>query len=617
MDPRLLQYYNQELRYLRELGGEFALAHPKAAARLGLGGMPGQDPYVERLMEGCAFLAARVQLKLDAEFPRLSHRLLDMVYPGFNAPIPAMLVAQVDPLPDAHLLAGHRLPRGSVLSGPAMPLSATRCEFRTAQDAVLTPVELASARQALDLSGLDLSRLPPGPRPRAALVLELRLPEGMRFDQLEPDGLRFFLTGAPEVAATLVELCLSAVVGVMAGPPGSVRHCPHASVSPVGYRDDEAMLPCPAQGFGGLRVLQETLTFPERFQFIDVAGLRPTFAATPGSSLELVLLLSRPDEALAGAIGPANFRLNCVPAVNLFPRRADRVHAGPDRHEFHVVADRTSPLDYEVYDVTAMTGFDAAGQAQRFTPLYGSPPQGSATQRQAYTLRREARLVSERARRDGPRSAYLGSEVYLAWSDADTAATGRDLDQVALQLLCTNRDLPLFLRAMTELPLELDTGIGLRSVRAVAGPSRPWSAPPESAAAWRLLNLLSLNYLSLVDAEAGDAAAALRELLLQLPQAQDPAVARQIGAIRAVRASAVQRRHPVPGPIVYSRGVEVRLELDESNLSGHSAFLLGAALHHYLARHVSINSFVETVLVSLSRGEVARWRPLAGARAVL
>ncbi|MCW7539698.1 type VI secretion system baseplate subunit TssF [Aquabacterium sp. A7-Y] len=617
MDPRLLQYYNQELRYLRDLGDEFAQVHPKAAGRLGLGGVPGQDPYVERLLEGCAFLAARVQLKLDAEFPRLSHRLLDMVYPGFNAPIPAMLVAQVDPLPDPHLLAGHRLPRGSALYGPVMPVSANRCEFRTAQDTLLTPVEVSGARQTLDLSGFDLSRLPPGLRPRAALVLELRLPEGMRFEQLEPDRLRFFLTGSAEVAACLIELCLTAVIGLMAGPPGGVRLCPHATVSPVGYRDEDAMLPTPAQGFAGLRVLQETLTFPERFQFVDIDGLRPAFAGTPGASLELVLLLSRPEDVLAGAIGPANFRLNCVPAINLFPRRADRVQAGPDRHEFHVVADRTAPLDHEVYDVTAMTGFDASGQAQRFTPLYGTTHHGSAPQRQAYTLRREARLASERSRREGPRSAYLGSEVYIAWSDADTAPAGLDLDQVALQLLCTNRDLPLFLRALTELPLELDAGIGLRSVRAVAGPSRPWPAPPESAAAWRLLNLLSLNYLSLIDAEAGDAAGALRELLLQLPQAQDEAVVRQIEAIRAVRASAVHRRHPTPGPIVYSRGVEVRLELDERSQSGYSAFLLGAALHHYLARHVSINSFVETVLVSLSRGEVARWRPLTGARAVL
>jgi len=66
MDPRLLRYYNQELRYLREMGGEFAREFPKIAGRLGMEGMEVSDPYVERLIEGCAFLAARVQLKQDA-----------------------------------------------------------------------------------------------------------------------------------------------------------------------------------------------------------------------------------------------------------------------------------------------------------------------------------------------------------------------------------------------------------------------------------------------------------------------------------------------------------------------------------------------------------------------
>ena len=98
MDPRLLRYYNQELRYLREMGGEFAKEFPKVASRLGLDTLEVSDPYVERLLEGCAFLAARVQLKQDAEFPRLSHRLLELVYPNLLAPVPSMMVAPSAPI---------------------------------------------------------------------------------------------------------------------------------------------------------------------------------------------------------------------------------------------------------------------------------------------------------------------------------------------------------------------------------------------------------------------------------------------------------------------------------------------------------------------------------------
>ena len=92
MDPRLLRYYNQELRYLREMGGEFAKEFPKIAGRLGMEGMEVADPYVERLLEGCAFLAARIQLKQDAEFPQLVAAPARDVYPNLLAPVPSMLV---------------------------------------------------------------------------------------------------------------------------------------------------------------------------------------------------------------------------------------------------------------------------------------------------------------------------------------------------------------------------------------------------------------------------------------------------------------------------------------------------------------------------------------------
>ncbi|HET6789668.1 MAG TPA: type VI secretion system baseplate subunit TssF, partial [Aquabacterium sp.] len=145
MDPRLLRYYNQELRYLREMGAEFAREFPKIAARLGIEGLEVADPYVERLLEGSAFLAARVQLKLDAEFPQLSQRLLDMVCPNLSAPVPSMLVAQMQPLPDPNLLKGVVIPRGTPMSGAAPSISSTRCQFRTGQDVMLTPITVTSA----------------------------------------------------------------------------------------------------------------------------------------------------------------------------------------------------------------------------------------------------------------------------------------------------------------------------------------------------------------------------------------------------------------------------------------------------------------------------------------
>jgi type VI secretion system protein ImpG len=287
-------------------------------------------------------------------------------------------------------------------------------------------------------------------------------------------------------------------------------------------------------------------------------------------------------------------------------------------HEFHAIPDRTLPLDYEVYDVVGMQGYNDAGEELEFLPLYAPDHRRPLRQVGYYTIWREPRLMSEAGRRDGPRSGYVGSEVFVSLVDPSDAPWSGSLLQVALQTRCTNRDLPLFMPSNgTQGNFSLDSGVPVDSVRVVAGPSRPHTALREGGVAWRLLNLLSLNYLSLLDTDGGEAAAAMRDLLSRFPQGAEAAARRQIEALQDVSARPIVRRHPMGGPIAFGRGIEVRLTVDEVGHTGGSAFLFAAAMHHYLARHVSLNSFVETVLVSLTRGDVMRWKPHSGARAVL
>jgi len=366
MDARMLRYFNQELRYLREQGAEFAQAFPKIASRLSMEGLEVADPYVERLLEGCAFLAARVQLKQDAEFPRFSHRLLDLVYPGFLAPIPSMLVAQVNAVPDPNLLKGHAVPRDPALIAPRSPRTDTRCEFRTCQDLVLTPLSVVAADYFLNMSDLVLSGHTLPERPRSGVRVSLQLSAGVSVSQLAVDRLRFYIAGQTDVAMRLHELIMSGTIGVLVGPPGREgdgkrKLLPNSALSPVGYDEAQAMLPVTLRGLSGVRLLQEHFAFPERFLFFDLEGLRGACAGIAGGSVELTFLFSRPGRSLDGIVSAANFALNCVPAINLFPKRADRIELDEGHFEYQVVPDRTRPLDFEVYDVLSLHGYDDSG----------------------------------------------------------------------------------------------------------------------------------------------------------------------------------------------------------------------------------------------------------------
>ncbi len=99
MRDELLAYYERELTFLRQMGAEFAEKYPKIASRLLLEPDRCEDPHVERMVEAFAFLAARVHLKIDDEFPEISEALLGVLYPHYVRPIPSMTVVEfhVDP----------------------------------------------------------------------------------------------------------------------------------------------------------------------------------------------------------------------------------------------------------------------------------------------------------------------------------------------------------------------------------------------------------------------------------------------------------------------------------------------------------------------------------------
>ena len=624
MDPRLLRYYNQELAHLREMGGEFAAQFPKIAARLGMDGITVTDPYVERLLEGVGFLAARVQLKLDAEFPRFTQRLLEIVYPNYLAPTPAMLVAQFNPdLSDANLATGFTIPRGSSMRSLLGKGDMTACEFRTAQDVTLWPIEIAHAEYFSFAPDLPLATLPIGAKIKGGVRLRLKTAPGIKFNLLTLDRLRLFLSGSDEIAYRLHELIGGACLGVVAAPvikPWPWRqYIAPQHVSCAGYGDEEALLPVSLRNFQGYRLIQEYFALPQRFLFVDIDKLLAAIAKHDGDELEVVILFQRGDPALESVVDAGNFSLFCAPAVNLFPKRTDRIHLAEANHEYHVVVDRTRPMDFEVHEVTGVTGYGVGQDSEQpFMPFYAAYHEEETSHSAYFTLSREPRLMSVAQKRSGARSSYVGSEVFISLVDPDEAPYRSDLRQLAITTLCTNRDLPLSMPlGLGKTDFNLDSAAPMVSIRSIKGPSKPYSPLSEGAIAWQFVSHLSLNYLTLLDTTEREGASVLREILELYAVNADAGIKKQIEGVRSVRVKRLVRRLPMPGPISFGRGLEITLELEELAFQGSSAFLFGSVMEKFFARYVSLNSFTETVLVSRERGEVMRWRARCGNRPIV
>ena len=580
------------------------------------------DPYVERLLEGFAFMAARVQLKIEAEHPRLIQHLLETVYPGFLSPVPSMLIARMRPDPlDPNLVRGFTIPRRSALTSEIARGQNTRCEFRTAHDVTLWPVEIDSVQYFSHAPDLPLTRLPVAKPIRGGVRIRLKAHGGVTFSQLPLDRLPLYVAAPDDVAFRLHELVLGAPLGSWVGGTAASGRSPmqgfadSASVRQLGFEDDEAALPETLRGFSGHRLLQEYAAMPQRLLFFEVADLKRRLALVDSSEVEIVLLFSRGEASLESLVNPASLALYCTPAVNLFPKRLDRIQLGPGTWEHHVVPDRTRPMDFEVHTLESVTGYGTGVVAeQNFLPLYASFHDAARSHGAYFTVRREPRLLSARQRLEGPRSAYIGQEAFLSLVDPNNAPYREEIRQLSLTALVTNRDLPTLLPGSSTTWV-LDGAGPAGRIETLRGPTRPVQRLARGDVGWAMVSALTLNYLSIAGEDSARAASALRSLLALHGPEQDPGWTKQVDGIQAVQARAVVRRLPFPGPLTFGCGVEVTVTVDEMGFQGGSAFLLGTVLDRFFARHASANSYCETVLRSVSRGEIMRSAPRTGARA--
>ncbi len=624
MDPRLMRHYEDELTFLREMGNEFAAEYPKVAARLDVANAEVADPYVERLLEGFAFLTARIKLKMEAEFPTFTQSLLQMVYPHYLAPTPSMAIVRFTPdVALKGLPLGVQLPAGLELRSLLGTEDQTNCEFRTAHPLRLLPIEVVEAEYIASAAAVSALGLPDQPNTRAAIRLRLRTTGDMPISKLGLEKLSFYL-GGPENARMRLYEQLSANVTAIVVRPGTrplpwQEKLPRGSLQPAGFSPEEALLPRTPTSFDGYRLLQEYFAMPERFLFFNLAGLDRPAIRCASNDIEIIFMLDRSDTSLM-SLTPDHLQLNCVPAINLFPRRSDRINLNDRDAEYMIVPDRMRPLDYEVFSVRSMEGFAAdGGPSQPFFPFYAANDLSrNPGHRSYFVLRRQPHQLSSRARVRGPRSGYLGHEVFVSLVDADNAPIKASLRQLGLELMCSNRDLPISMpvgKRNTDFTIVVNAPVA--SIRCIVGPTAPRPCRGDGDYAWRFISHLGLNYLSLTDNSDVQGAAALREMLRLYAPPGAQMAARQLDALQSVSSTPVVRRIPGAGPVCAGRGLQVTITLDETPFAGASGVLLGAVLDRFFAKYVSINGFTETVLRSPDRGEIMRWPMRLGQRALL
>ncbi len=619
MSDALLPYYDRELNAIKRLAGDFAEAYPKIAGRLRMSADGVDDPHVQRLIEGLAFLAARVHHRLDDEFPELTDALLGLLYPHYLAPVPSCMVAQLGCQPD--LLTPSHLPAGLVVDTEAVRGETLR--YRTTAPVTLWPVTVEAVR----LSGLPLAA-PANPAASGAsgvlrITLTCAVPE-VTFTQLGVDRLRFFLRGPANQTLPLYELLAGHAISVAyadtAVDPAPVI-VPPTVIEPAGFGSDEALLPWSARGFSGFRLLTEYFAFPDKFLFVEFSGIDRKTLVSGGNRLEIFVYLDRaaPPE-LERMTGASSLALGCTPLVNLFTQRCEPIGLSNTETEYRIVPDARRPRAAEVWGVERVRETLADGSQRPWYPFHRlteSATDAAAPGGYYHLARRQAA------------TGVAGTEVFLAAHDL-----GFDPDKavdavLSVDALCLNRDLP------TDLPfgggrpgLRLVEGIAaVASITPVTPPTTTLRPPLREKGFWRLISHLSLGHLSLTG--GADGAAALKEIL-RLYDFRETAESRAaIDAVTDITSEAGVARAPqpeaLPGgrparrriPPSFCRGLDITLEMDPRAWQVGGLYLLASVLERFFALNASINSFTRTKVVLRGRpGLAASWTARSGTRAL-
>lgn len=626
MEHNFLDYYNRELTFIKEMAQEFADRHPKIAGRLGMNGIDVADPYVERLIEAFCFLSARTQIKLDAEFPAFTQRLLDVIYPNYNSPVPSMGVVQLHPnLSEGDLTQGYRIPEQSAFYSAILPGEMSRCEFRNSQKVTLWPLEIAEVRLTSvppDIPDLSHYRINTH-QLKGALRIKLTLQGDLTFSSLKGlDELPFYIQGDERIVSHIFELVHGSHIATVVRSGTQDNHCHHViSANPLkfeGLAPGQSLLPLQWNMFQGHTLVQEYVACRERFYFFSITQLGAALKENTSREVEIIILLTRLPQDLIPYIDASRFLLFCTPVINLFPKRVDRIEVNRALNNFHIVADRSRPLDYEIFSVTQVLGLQAETSKElAFNALYQTRHRDTGNFGRYFSLKREIRVREKGGRKYDTRTPYSSTEVFISLVDQHEVPYSEHIRYLLVDAMATNRDLPLLLTSTGNIDLTMSDSVPIHNARFVSPPSAPRAPFNRGESAWRLIRQLSFNYLPLSDMEHAQGGESLRNMLRLFTTAADLDAVAHINSLVGCKTQPVVRRLRDEGLLVYGRGINCSLTVDEEGFSGVSPYLFGLVMENYLARHAAINVFTETELHSMQRGLIAQWKARPGKRGTL
>ncbi|WP_165380382.1 type VI secretion system baseplate subunit TssF [Candidatus Finniella inopinata] len=609
---RFLNYYNNELRYLRNAGQAFAKQYPKIARRLEISDAVSPDPHTERLLESFAFMTARLSQEIDDRFPELASTLLGVLYPHLVNPLPTMAIAQFQPdLSKAKQTVGYTFKKSTPLF--TYTEQGVTCRFQTVYPLTLWPITVQSVSFVPKESYVldDLSERAAAPW---FLKLTVQIDGGLSWQDLTPDDLTFHLGGERVLTLGLYQSLFGQTNPrvFISGDQKRASVLPVDSLQPVGFSREEMGLPVTSQTTHAYQLLQEYFHLPEKFLFFKIQHLATSGKIDPTcQTIDILFPFATVEPFLQKNVSAQNFLLGCTPIINLFHKTTEPLRLTRRKVDYPLIPDQRRDKTTQIHSIQKVIAtIEGEASSQTLTPYFSFNHQTNHDDHGLYWLIK--RIPAEL--RDVP-----GSDMQISFVDLKFNPVTPAHHIIYAETLCTNRFLAEQLPYNAQ--LQIEEVAPLTQIVCLNKPVLQVDPPTDGESLWRLVSQLSVNHLGL--SEEGKSLELLKEALKLYAGPAYAAHQHEVDEIMAIHTQKVTRRFGKEAWRGFVEGLEVSLSLKPSIQTGHTCFLLASVLRHYFALNVGLTSFVELVLKTDSHlagqhknfaKEWMRWQLLPGAK---
>jgi len=449
----------------------------------------------------------------------------------------------------------------------------------------------------------------------AAARLRLRCQRDVVFSGLPVSRLRFHLAGDASVVYSLYELFAEKCIEIQLRDPKDEKRL--ISLDPgrirmAGFDREESLLPFVRRSMDGHRLLQEYFVFPEKFLFFDLEGLEPLAHAGFGEEAEIVFLFSsfertERQQVLELGVNERTFRLSCTPAINLFPQSAEPILLSQTRHEYTIVPDSRHSRVMEIFSIEEVVATNPRlRQSVVLEPMHAYRHQ---------TRNRDDLAFWVASRHQNEFGEREPSVMTISVVDLTGNFTEPEADVLMVKALCTNFDLPSRFQFGSESgDFDLPGYAAAKTVTALRRPTPSIAPSGGKEHFWRLISMLSLNYLSLNE----EGRTAMQEILRLHNVSDSTASENQVGSILTMKSSPGFALVDSAYGLIPARGTQVEMEFDEQQFAGSGLYVFAAVLDRFLAGYASMNSFSQLTARSTLRKEaMGKWPPRAGTQALM